>query len=146
MRQLRPIACFRMFHQIKIDRNPILTTTSGKLTLYLNSHSVSCTLAPTVDQCNFVSSTLRSIQCKDRNFCSCSIDVFLNATLKNTLWNRCVEVYVMFVYNGEGGSCADELQGNIVEQSIEVVLPHQGNVVTFQHIERIWRIFCKCWC
>ena len=71
---------------------------------------------------------------------------YLNATLKNTLWNCCVEVYVMFVYNGEGSSCADELQGNIVEQSIEVVLPHQGNVATFQHIERIWRIFCECWC
>ena len=67
-----------------INGDPILTTIGSLLTMYLNSHPVTGTLASTIDHFNFVFSTLRSLQCKDCNFCLCSIDVFLNATLVNT--------------------------------------------------------------
>ena len=66
-------------------------TFGGLLTLYLNSHSVT-SMEITVGHFNFVLSTLRSLRFKDCNFCSCSIDVFLNATLEITVWNRCVDV------------------------------------------------------
>ena len=90
-------------------------TFGGLLTLYLNSHSITDTLTLTVDYSNFVTSTLQSLQFKDCNFCSCSIDVFFNATPIKTSWNHCVEVYVMFVHNGEGGRAADELKDNITK-------------------------------
>ena len=101
--------CFQMFSKNRTRRDTIHKTFGGLLTLYLNSHSVSGTLAITVDQFNFVFCTLRSLQCKDCNFCSCSIDIFLNTTQVNTFWNRCVAAYVMFVHNSEGGRAVDEL-------------------------------------
>ena len=91
-----------------------------------------------------VFSTLRSLQCKDCNFCSCSIDVFLNATLVKTFCNRCREVYVTFEHNDAGGRAAEPKE-NSVKSSIQVVLPHKGDIVAFQNIERIWRSFRKCW-
>ena len=117
-------------------------TFGGLLTLYLNSHSVTGSLEIVVGQVNFVSSTLISLQCKDCNFCSCSIDVFLDATLVNTFWNHCVKVYVMFDQNS-GRRAAGEQNDKSVKRSIQVVLPHKGDIVTFQNIERIWRSCCK---
>ena len=114
-------------------------TFGGLLTLYLNGHFVIGRVESTVGHLNFVFSTLRSPQCKDCNFCSCSIDNFLNATLIKTIWNRCVEVYVTFDHNGAGGRAADELKDNFVKRSTKVVLPHKGDIVAFQNLERIWR-------
>ena len=73
-------------------------------------------------------------------------DVFLNATLVNTFWNHCVEVYVMFRHNGARGRAADEPKDNSVKRSTKVVPPHKGDIVAFQNIERIWRSSRKCWC
>ena len=70
---------FKIFQQTT-NRDNIHETFGGLLTLYLNSHAVAGRIVITVGQDNFVLSTLRSVQCKDCNFCSCSIDVFLNAT------------------------------------------------------------------
>ena len=78
----------------------------------------------------FVFSTLRSLQCKDCNFCSCSIEVFLNATLIKTLWNRCVEVYATFDHNDVGGRAIDEPKENPVKRSIRVVPPHKGDILS----------------
>ena len=83
---------FQNFSTNGASRDNIHETFSGLLTLYLNSHSVTGSLEFFVGQVNFVSSTLISQQCKDCNFCSCSIDVFLNATLVRTIWNHRVEV------------------------------------------------------
>ena len=126
-------------------RDTIHKTLSGLLTLYLNSQSVSNTTTLTGDHINFVFSTLRSLQCKDCNFCSCSIDVFSNATLVNTFWNCCVDVYIIFVHNGAGRRAVEELKEDIAKRSIKVVLPHKGDVVTFQYIEWILRSCRKCW-
>ena len=136
---------FQNFSTNRTSRDNIHEIFGGLLTLYLNSHSVNGRVESIVDHLNFVFSTLRSLQCKDCYFCSCSIDVFLNATLIKTLWNRCVEVYVKFVHNDAGGRAAAEPKGNTVKRSIKVVLPHKGDIVTFQNIERIWRICCKWW-
>ena len=136
---------FQNFSTNRTSRDNIHEIFGGLLTLYLNSHSVNGKVESIVDHFNFVFSTLRSLQCKDCYFCSRSIDVFLNATLVNSFWNRCVEVYVMFVQNGEGGRAAGEPKGNTAKRSIKVVLPHKGDIVTFQNIERIWRICCKWW-
>ena len=133
--------------QSSTDRNSrdnIYETFSGLLTLYLNSSFVNDRVEITVGHYNFVFSTLRSLQCKDCNFCSCSIHVFLNATLVNTSWNHCVAVYVKFVHNGAGGRAA-EPKDNSVKRSTKVVLPHKGDIVAFQNIERIWRSCCKYW-
>ena len=129
--------CFQNFSTNRASRDNIYEIFGGLLTLYLYSHSGHGGLEITVNQFNFVVCTLRSLQCKDCNFCSCSIDVFLNATLVNSFWNRCVEVYVMFVQNGEGGRAAGEPKGNTAKRSIKVVLPHKGDIVTFHNIERI---------
>ena len=129
---------FQNFSTNGTSRENIHETFGGLLTLYLNSHSVTGSLEIFVGQDNFVSSTLISLQCKDCNFCSYSIDVFLNATLVRTIWNHCVEVYVMFDQNS-GGRAAGELKDKSVKRSIKVVLPHKGDIVTFQNIERIWR-------
>ena len=129
----------------RASRDNIHETFRGLLTLYLNSHSVTGRVESTVDHFNFVFSTLRFLQCKDCNFCSCSIDVFLNATLIKTIWNRCLEVYIMLEHNGAGGRAADELKGNTVKRPTKVVLPHKGDIVAFQNIERIWRSCRKCW-
>ena len=137
--------CFQNFSSNRTSRDTIHKTFGGLLTLYLNNHFVALTLTPTVDNLYVVFSTLRSLQCKDCNFCLSSIDVFLNATLVNTFWNRCVDVYVMFVHNDEGFR-AEELKEDIAKRSIKVVLPHQGNVITFQNRERIWRSCRNCWC
>ena len=135
---------FQNFSTNGTSRENIHETFGGLLTLYLNSHSVTGRLEFFVGQVNFVSSTLISLQCKDCNFCSCSIDVFLNATLVNTIWNHCVEVYVMFDQNS-GGRAAGELKDKSVKRSIKVVLPYKGDIVTFQNIKRIWRSFFKWW-
>ena len=76
---------FQNFSTNGTSRENIHETFDGLLTLYLNSHSVTSRLEIFVGQVNFVSSTLISLQCKDCNFCSCSIDVFLNATLVRTI-------------------------------------------------------------
>ena len=134
--------------QDSTDRNSndnIHETFSGLLTLYLNSRFVYGKVKITVDHFNFVFSTLRSLQFKDCNFWSCSIDAFLNATLVNTFWNHCVEVYVMFDHNDAGGRAADEQEENSVQSSTKVVLPHKGDIIAFQNIERIWRSCCKSW-
>ena len=128
----------------RTTRDTIHKTFGGLLTLYLKSHSVFDALTLTVDHINFVLSTLRSLQCKYCNFCSCSIDIFLNATLVNTFWNRCVDVYIIFVHNGEGRRAVEKLKEDIAKRSSKVVLPHQGNVVTFQYIGRIFRSCRKC--
>ena len=52
----------------------------------------------------------------------------------------------MFDYNVAGGSAAGEPKDNSVKFSIKVVLPHEGDIVAFQNIERIWRSYRKCWC
>ena len=96
----------------------------------MNSHPVTGRLEIVVGQVNFVYSTLRSLQCKDCNFCSCSIDVFLNATLVNTFWNHCVKVTVMFDQNS-GGKATGEPKDKSVKRSIKVVLPHKGDIFTF---------------
>ena len=83
---------FQNFSTNRTSRDNIHEIFGGLLTLYLNSHSVNGRVERIVHHLNFVFSTLRSLQCKDCYFCSCSIDVFLNATLIKTLWNRCVEV------------------------------------------------------
>ena len=83
---------FQNFPANGTSRDNIHDTFGGLLTLYLNSHPVTGKLEIFVGQVNFVFSTLRSLQCKDCNFCSCSINVFLNATLVNTFYNHCVEV------------------------------------------------------
>ena len=137
--------CFQNVLTNWTSRDTIHKTFGGLLTLYLNSHSVFDALTLTVDHINFVFSTLRSLQCKDCNFCSCSIDVFSNATPVNTFWNRCVDVYIIFVHNGGGRKAAEELKEDIAKRSSKVVLPHQGNVVTFQYIGRIFRSCRKCW-
>ena len=135
---------FQNFSTNGTSRENIHETFGGLLTLYLNSHSVTGSLEFFVGQVNFVSSTLISLQCKDCNFCSCRIDVFLNTTLVRTIWNHCVDVYVMFDQNG-GGRAAGELKDKSVKRSIQVVLPHKGDIVTFQNIELIWRSCCKWW-
>ena len=135
---------FQNFSANSTGRDNIHETFGGLLTLYLNSHSVTGRLEIFVGQVNFVSSTLISLQCKDCNFCSCSIDVFLNTTLVRTIWNHCVEVYVMFDQNS-GGRAAGELKDKSVKRSIQVVLPYKGDIVTFQNIERIRRSCCKWW-
>ena len=127
------------------SRYNIYETFGGSLTLYLNSHFVVGRVESTVGHLNFVFSSLRSMHCKDCNFCSCSIDVFLNATLIKILWNRCVEVYVTFDHNGAGRRAADELKENSVKRSTKVVLPHKGDIVSFQNIERIRRSCRKSW-
>ena len=50
----------------------------------------------------------------------------------------------MFVKNS-GGRAAGELKDKSVKRSIKVVLPHKGDIVTFQNIERIWRSCFKWW-
>ena len=135
---------FQNFSTNRTSKDNIHETLGVLLTLYLNSHSITGGVEIYVCQFNVVFSTLRSLQCKDCNICLCSIDVFLNATLIKTLWNRCVEVYVMFVQNDEGRA-ADGPKDNTAKRSIKVVLPHKGDIVTFQNIERIWRICCKWW-
>ena len=137
---------FLNFSTNRASRDNIHETFVGVLTLYLNSHLVLGRLDFIVVQFNFVYCTLRSLQCKDCNFCARSIDVFLNATLVNIFWNRCVHVYVMFVHYGAGVRAADEPKEKIVKRSTKVVLPHKGDIVSFQNIERIWRSFRKCWC
>ena len=124
------------------SRDNIHEPFDGLLTLYLNSHSVAGRIEITIHHFNFVFSTLRSLQFKDCNFCPCSIDVFLNATLIKTLWNRCDDA---FEHNGAGGRAADEPKDNCVKRSTKVVLPHKGDIVTFQNIEWIWRSCRKCW-
>ena len=134
--------------QSSTDRNSrdnIHETFSGLLTLYLNSRFVTGRVEITVGHLNFVFSTLRSLQFKDCNFWSCSIDVFLNATLVNTFWNRCVEVYAAFDHNDARGRAADEPKENSVKRSTKVVLPHKGDIIAFQNIQRIWRSCCKSW-
>ena len=126
---------FLNFSTNRASRDNIHETFVGVLTLYLNSHLVLGRLDFIVVQFDFVYCTLRSLQCKDCNFCSRSIDVFLNATLVNIFWNRCVDVYVMFVHYGAGDRAADEPKEKIVKRSIQVVLPHKGDIVTFQNIE-----------
>ena len=74
---------FKIFSTNGASRDNIHETFGGLLTLYLNSHSVTGSLEIFVGQVNGVSPTLISLQCKDCNFCSCSIDVFLDATLVN---------------------------------------------------------------
>ena len=135
---------FQNFSTNGTSRENIHETFGGLLTLYLNGHSVTGRQEIFVGQVNFVSSTLISLQCKDCNFCSCSIDVFLNAILVRTIWNHCVDVYVIFDQNG-GGRAAGELKDKSVKCSIKVVLPHKGDIVTFQNIERIWRNCFKWW-
>ena len=52
----------------------------------------------------------------------------------------------MFVKNGGGraaGRAAGEPKDKSVKRSTKVVLPHKGDIVTFQNIERIWRSCCK---
>ena len=71
---------------------------------------------------------------------------FLNATHIKTIWNQCVEVYVMFEHNDAGGRAADEPKNKSVKRSIQVVLLHKRDIVTFQNIERTWRSIRKCWC
>ena len=137
---------FQYFSTSRNSRDNIHETFGGLLTLYSNIHAVAGSLEITVGHVNFVFSTLKSLQCKYCNFCSCSIDVFLNATLVNTFWNHCVEVYVMFGHNGAGGRAADEPKDNSVKRSTKVVPPHKGDIVAFQNIERIWRSSRKCWC
>ena len=134
--------------QSSTDRNSrdnIHETFSGLLTLYLNSRFVTGRVEITVGHINFIFSTLRSLQCKYCNFCSCSTDVILNATLIKSLWNCWVVVYATFDHNGAGGRAADEPKENSVKRSTKVVLPHKGDIVAFQDIERIWRSCCK-WC
>ena len=86
---------FQNFSTNGTSRENIHETFGDLLTLYLNSHSVTGSLEIFVGQDNFVSSTLISLQCKDCNFCSYSIDVFLNATLVRTIWNHCVEIRIV---------------------------------------------------
>ena len=50
----------------------------------------------------------------------------------------------MFGKNG-GGRAAEEPKDKSVKRSTKVVLPHKGDIVAFQNIERIWRSFCKWW-
>ena len=50
----------------------------------------------------------------------------------------------MFDQNS-GGRAAGELKDKSVKRSIKVVLPHKGDIVTFQNIERIWRSCFKWW-
>ena len=129
----------------RTNRDNIHKTFGGLLTLYLNSHFVDGRVKSTVAHMKFVFSTLRSVQCKDCNFCSCSIDVFLNATLIKTLRNRYVEVYATFDHNDAGGRVIDEPKENSVKRSIQVVLPNKGDIIAFQNRERIWRSCRKCW-
>ena len=136
---------FQNFSTSSTGRDNIHETFGGLLTLYLNNHFVTSKVEITVGQINFVFSTLRSLQCKDCNFWSYSIDVFLNATLIKTIWNPCVKVYVTFDYNGAGGRAADKPKDNSVKRSTKVVLPHKGDIVAFQNIQRIWRSCCKWW-
>ena len=49
----------------------------------------------------------------------------------------------MFIHNGEGVRAVDEPKESILKRSIQVVLPHKGDIVAFQDMERIWRICCK---
>ena len=48
----------------------------------------------------------------------------------------------MFDQNS-GGRAARELKDKSVKRSTKVVLPHKGDIVAFQNIERIWRSCCK---
>ena len=61
------------------------------------------------------------------------------------MWNPCVEVYVTFDQNGAGGRAADKPKENSVKRSTKVVMPHKGDIIAFQDIERIWRSCCKWW-
>ena len=48
----------------------------------------------------------------------------------------------MFDQNGGGRAAAVELKDKSVKRSTKVVLPHKGDIVTVQNIERIWRSCC----
>ena len=52
----------------------------------------------------------------------------------------------MFEHNDAGGRAADEPKNKSVKRSIQVVLLHKRDIVTFQNIERTWRSIRKCWC
>ena len=136
---------FKTFLTNRTGRGNIHETFGGLLTLYFNSHFVDGRVESTVGHLNFVFSTLRSLQRKDCNFCLCSIDFFLNATLIKVTWNRCVEVYATFDQNGDGGRAVDEPKEDSVKRSTQVVLPHKGDIVAFQNRGRIWRGYRKCW-
>ena len=136
---------FQNFSTNSTGRDNIHETFGGLLTLYLNGHFVTGRVEVTVGHFNFVFSTLRSLQCKDCNVWSCGINVFLKATLIKTMWNPCVQVYVTFDHNGAGGRAADKPKENSVKRATKVVLPHKGDIVAFQDIERIWRSCCKWW-
>ena len=51
----------------------------------------------------------------------------------------------MFDHNDAGEKAADEPKENSVQRSSKVVLPHKGDIIALQNIERIWRSCCKSW-